>query len=531
MEKREISKEKLYNLYINKNMTMLEISQKEGISKNKVEKKLREYNIKKPKELFYKKNKELLLQRYGVENVSQLAEIKEKKKQKSLQKYGVDNVSKSEEIKKKKEQKALEKFGVPYVLQSKEAKCKSKKTILEKYGVDSIAKVKEVREKTKRTNLERYGVEYPGQLEKFKQKIKQTNLEKYGTECVLKCDKIKKKINRTKIKKYGIANNFLNPIIRSKIKQTNLEKYGVPYACMLEQCRKANKGSISKINKDFSEKLIENNINNILEFNLKKFSYDIQILNSNILLEINPTYTHNVTYGAEFRKHKKEPLSKEYHYNKTIEAKENGYRCIHIFDWDDKNKIINMLKSKQKIYARNLDCREISQEECTDFLMKYHLQGSCKGQKVRIGLFKKNELLEIMVFGKARYNKNYEWELLRLCSHSDYNIIGGANKLFTHFLIDYKPNSIISYCDNSKFDGEVYRWLNFKLLNYGKPSKHWYNPKTKEHITDNLLRQRGFDQLFGTNYGKGISNKELMIQNGFVEIYDSGQSTYAYITA
>ena len=46
------------------------------------------------------------------------------------------------------------------------------------------------------------------------------------------------------------------------------------------------------------------------------------------------------------------------------------------------------------------------------------------------------------------------------------------------------------------------------------------------HITDGLLRQRGFDQLFGTHYGKGTSNEQLMLDNGFVEIYDCGQQAY-----
>lgn len=524
----KISKEELYDLYINKNMTTLEIANTQNTTQRIIQRKLSEYNIKKPKDLFYKKNKEILLKRYGVENVSQLKDVKEKKKQKSIEKYGVENISQSQEIKKKKEQKSLEKFGVHCVLQSESIKCKSKEKILEKYGVDNVGKVKEIREKTKRTMLKKYGVEYPGQSEKFKKKIRKTNLEKYGVECVLQLEEIKDKIKKTNLKKYGNENNFSSSIIREKMKKTNLERYNVPFACMLEQCRKANKGAISKINKKFSEKLKDNNIKNKLEFNLEKFSYDIQLLDSNILIEINPTYTHNTTLGSEFRGHKKKPLTKEYHYEKTLNAKENGYRCIHIFDWDDKDKIINILKPKQKVYARNLNCRKISQEQCTDFLTKYHLQGSCKGQTVRIGLFKDNDLLEVMTFGETRYNKNYEWELLRLCSHSDYNIIGGANRLFTHFLIDYKPNSIISYCDNSKFDGNVYKWLDFKLLDYGKPSKHWYNMKTKQHITDNLLRQRGFDQLFKTNYGKGTSNKELMIEHGFVEIYDCGQSVYVY---
>ena len=52
------------------------------------------------------------------------------------------------------------------------------------------------------------------------------------------------------------------------------------------------------------------------------------------------------------------------------------------------------------------------------------------------------------------------------------------------------------------------------------------NIKTKQHITDNLLRARGFDQLFNTNFGKGTSNDELMLQAGFVTVYDCGQATY-----
>ena len=297
---------------------------------------------------------------------------------------------------------------------------------------------------------------------------------------------------------------------------------------MTEKCRKANGNAISKVNKEFSKQLKENNIRNKLEKSVKNYSYDIEILNSNILLELNPTYTHNSTHGSEFRGHKKKPLEATYHFNKTIVAKENGYQCIHIWDWDNCDKIINILKPKETIYARKCYCKNISKEQCDDFLETYHLQGSCRGQKVLLGLFYNNKLVEVMTFGKPRYNLKYEWELLRLCSVFDYNIIGGASKLFSYFVEKYNPKNVISYCDNSKFNGNVYKTLGFKFLSYGNPSKHWYNMKTKQHITDNLLRQRGYDQLFNTNYGKGSSNKELMIQNGFVEIYDCGQSTYTW---
>lgn len=162
------------------------------------------------------------------------------------------------------------------------------------------------------------------------------------------------------------------------------------------------------------------------------------------------------------------------------------------------------------------------------FLNAYHLQNTCKGQTIRYGLYKSEILVQLMTFGKPRYNKKYELELLRLCSHKDYKIVGGAEKIFKYIVNIYKPKSIISYCDNSKFSGDVYKRLGFKKQ-VSPPSKHWYNAKTKQNITDNLLRQRGFDQLFGTNYGKGTSNEELMLEYGFLPVYDCGQNAYKII--
>ena len=185
-----------------------------------------------------------------------------------------------------------------------------------------------------------------------------------------------------------------------------------------------------------------------------------------------------------------------------------------------------MLQDKETLYARNLDLKEVSIKDASEFLDKYHLQNTCNGQTVRYGLYKNNELVEIMTFGKPRYNKNYEWELLRLCTKAEYKVVGGAERLFKHFIEMQNPKCIISYCDYSKFSGEVYTRLGFKQMGNPKPSKHW--SKGSEHITDNLLRQRGYDQLFNTNYGKGTSNEELMLENGWLPVYDCGQMTFIW---
>ena len=69
------------------------------------------------------------------------------------------------------------------------------------------------------------------------------------------------------------------------------------------------------------------------------------------------------------------------------------------------------------------------------------------------------------------------------------------------------------------------------LAKHYDSNKHWYNSNMNIHITDNFLRQRGFDQLFGDifgYYGKGTDNEILMLENKFVEIYDCGQSVYIW---
>ena len=71
------------------------------------------------------------------------------------------------------------------------------------------------------------------------------------------------------------------------------------------------------------------------------------------------------------------------------------------------------------------------------------------------GLYYNNELVSMMTFGNPRYTKKVQYELIRYCSSR--TIVGGANKLFNYFIQNYQPQSIVSYCDTSKFEGAVYK--------------------------------------------------------------------------
>lgn len=280
-------------------------------------------------------------------------------------------------------------------------------------------------------------------------------------------------------------------------------------------------------NDQFKAKLDYYNIPFTREFCLDHKTFDFKV--NDTLIEINPTFTHNATF---FPLGNQRCIDKNYHKNKTAIAEKYGYRCIHIFDWEDCDKIINSFLNKpvEVIYARNCEIKEVSKQDAIDFTFRYHIQNYAK-DTIRLGLYYNDELVSLMTFGTPRYNKKYEYEIIRYCA--SMNIIGGAEKLFKHFVKSYSPKSIISYCDRSKFTGAVYEKLGFSLLRKPSPSKHWYNVRTKEHYTDTLLRQQGFSRLIHRKEAvedglANASNKSLMIEAGFVEVYDCGQATFVW---
>lgn len=405
----------------------------------------------------------------------------------------------------------------------------SRRTKLELYGDENYNN----RGKAKQTCLEIYGVDNPF---KDKEKIRQSYINKYGVDHPMKVDSVKQKMisntdyealitktHQTNLERYGVSNAATLPEckqrIRDSLTRTFMKKYGCTCYWTSKDRKKAYNCVHSKPNEAFANLLNTNYIAFEREFPLIKKVFDFKVDKN--LIEINPSATHNSTWGIFTQ----EGLDKYYHRDKSQLAEDNGYRCIHVWDWDDKDKIVKLLLPRKRIFARKCEVRDVDLSTTREYLNTYHLQGSAR-DNIRIGLYYNNELVSIMTFGKPRYNKKCEYELIRYCS--SYNIIGGAEKLFTHFVRTYNPTTIVSYCDKSKFTGRTYLNLGFKF-EANNVSKHWYNPITNVHITDNFLRQRGFDQIFNTDYGKGTSNEVLMLEAGFVEIFDAGQSTYIWV--
>lgn len=83
----------------------------------------------------------------------------------------------------KKRQIALQKkYGVNNVFQLEDVKDKIKITNLELFGFENPHQNEEIKEKAEKTNLKRYGAKNPFQSEEIKRKIKKTNIKNYGFE-------------------------------------------------------------------------------------------------------------------------------------------------------------------------------------------------------------------------------------------------------------------------------------------------------------------------------------------------------------
>ena len=269
----------------------------------------------------------------------------------------------------------------------------------------------------------------------------------------------------------------------------------------------------------------------LVEYNNKTLidpmEIDIYFPEQKVGIEFNGTYWHSHLFK-----------DKIYHQNKTILAAQNKVKLIHIFEheWDDINKrekLIKFLRSKigitpqSKIFARKTKIVTVDVAEEKRFLSENHLQGY-SSSSVCYGLKYNNELIALMSFGRPRFNNEYEWELVRLAYKEDVKVIGGTEKMFKAFLDRFKPNSIISYCDISKFNGTVYTRLGFKATNKDltSPNYMWVNPIKNEALPRyKTMKHKLIKQGYGTEED---TENSIMERLGYLKVYDCGNLRFTW---
>ena len=252
---------------------------------------------------------------------------------------------------------------------------------------------------------------------------------------------------------------------------------------------------------------------------LKGKELDLYSEKHKLAIEVNGLYWHS----DKFRE-------KNYHLNKTLECLNDNVNLLQFWDSEINEKpdiVKSMISSRldlnQKIYARKCVIKEVSSKESKQFQNDNHIQGSTVSS-INYGLYYKNELVALMTFAKSRFNKKYDWELVRYCNKLNLTIVGGASKLFNWFLKN-NDGSIISYANRRYSNGNLYHLLNFKLIDSTKPNYMYFRNnvllsrvKCQKHKLSKLL----------DNFDEKLSEKENMKNNGYDRIYDCGNHVFVF---
>ena len=232
-------------------------------------------------------------------------------------------------------------------------------------------------------------------------------------------------------------------------------------------------------------------------------------------------------------------LDKNRHLNKTQETEKKNYQLFHIREdqYNDLKKreiwksiLLNKCGISHKIHARKLQVVNLEnyKEFTKTFLEENHLQGNCVSS-IKLGLQdpKTGIVYSIMTFGKSRFDKNIEYELLRFCNLRYHNVRGAASKLMSTFEKTIKPTSIVSYANRDWSQGNLYKSLGFEFIKSTSPNYVYVNNTKiikRQHVQKHKLKN--FFKKENKPFWPELSERDNMINNGYRILYDTGNLVY-----
>lgn len=463
------------------------------------------------------KQRQAMLEKYGVENAMQIAGTIDKIKATNLKKYGSEWYSQTDAYKEQMKNTSIEKYGVDHHLKSTDVIAKREETVKEKYGVDNVAQSEEVKQKIKDVFQSKYNVVNVSQraipdLEKWNQFL--ADPQSYISDSYETKPTIQTLASDLGVCLCSIYNNLPSELRCDLLSQ-----------------------SVSRMEDDVISELKKIDPNLVIIHNdrtaIHPLEIDIYLPEEKVGIECNPTWTHNSSLQSPWGN---PPMDPSYHNKKTKACQAKDIFLFHLFGYEWKHKreiMISMLrnilhKNERVLYARKCKVKEIDYDTAAKFLDRNHRQGKTVSS-IQYGLTYNDELVAVMTFGKRRplvsntQSNDNEYELIRFCTKLNTTVTGGASKLLTHFIETVKPDYIFSYSDRAHTRGTLYSNLGFTQIKESDPGYVWVELSTdRAYNRVNAQKQNIQKFLNDDTIDLNKTEKEIMIEHGFVQVFDCG---------
>lgn len=424
-------------------------------------------------------------------------------------------------LKQKRITSNLEKYGVEHISQVSEIKERREKTNLERYGNICSAQ-----------GLDQANIRIPKlklKAEETVKKAKATVKARYGVECATLLPHVRIAMKKGSEQKYEnvLLPNILNQLELGGI--TLVERYPEwkwKHSCGFEFAAPLNKANICKACHSSARSQPEREMLDFIRslsieaisgdrIQIAPFELDIFIPSKNMAFELNGVYWHRDNGDKTVSLIKKTEL-----------ANQKGIKLLHFWDyeWIHKKELVkSMIKNALNLTETKLNARSLTVDlkvntlDAINFCNENHISGFAKA-KMKIGLRRNGNLVCLLLAGKPRFDKKANIEIIRFCTVKNTIVRGGFSKL-----LQFLEGTIVTYADRRFYSGGAYTNNDFVFDKNTKPN---YSYARGELIIPRYAAQKHkLDKLL-INFDPLKTEVENMINHNFIKHSDCGSSLF-----
>lgn len=246
------------------------------------------------------------------------------------------------------------------------------------------------------------------------------------------------------------------------------------------------------------------------------YELDLFVPRVGLGIEAHGNYFHSFNYIENSQERMR-------HHSKATLASSSNIALLQFYEheindkWEIvKSMIMHKLKLSSRIHARKCDVLKINHHDASALLRRSHIDGFINST-AHYGLKFGDELVSAVSF----INKPGYWEIARYATLPGYCIIGGFSRLLKKFILEHKPNKLITYANRRFSVADVYKFNGFQLSHITKPNYVYLTSSGKYVGTRQRFQKHKLRSIL-PKYDGNLTEAENMFINGYRRLWDAG---------